>query len=411
MTTRQSRPSTEGARFNYRVVAAGASHVGHVRTNNEDAWRIDAAAHLYAVADGMGGHDAGEVASARCLEVFFWEMGSPTATAAFAAFLGRPSLEERRAVLDELRRAANSANRAVRAEAERMGSKVGLGCTLDAVLLLGDRAFVLHVGDGRVYLARSAVTIQLTHDHDLRAVLTGQGRLGLGQRGAVHNQLLNAIGMNPEVDVECTFVEPAAGDRLILCSDGVHEMIGDEATIASLAKQGEPAEAAQALVNAALARGGRDNATALVVLVQESGLPRRSGNGAARDFQTARSCSLLLDLPEAAVLHALTASVEVDFRSDEAIARIVTTDHVAYIVLEGQVELRGLTLGAGGLLYPESLVLAGRGQPRFRALTPVRALRVRSNDFREVCDSDPRLAAALYERLARHLASVPLLPR
>jgi PPM family protein phosphatase len=396
-----------GVRFNHRVSHAGTSHVGHVRTNNEDAWRADPATHLYAVADGMGGHDAGEVASATCLRVFFREMADPRAAAAAPVFLASPTLRARRGVLDELRRAAAAANQAVREEAERLGSNSGLGCTLDAALLLGDRAFVLHAGDGRVYLGRSSATIQLTHDHDLRAVLAGEGRLGVSQRGSVHNQLLNAIGMNAEVAVECTFVELVAGDRLVLCTDGVHGMIGDEATIASLAKKGDAGVAANELVKAALARGGRDNATALVVAILESQVPPRSAGAGTRDLATARACPLLAGLPEALVLHALTTSVEVELEADKPIPRVVTTDHVAYIVLEGEAEVNGVAMGPSALLYPESLVSMGRGQPRYKAVTPIRALRVRADDFREVCAADSHVAAALYERLSRHLASLP----
>jgi serine/threonine protein phosphatase PrpC len=405
-TTRPPPLAPHGVRFNHRVVHAAASHIGHVRTNNEDVWRADPSMHLYAVADGMGGHDAGEIAAAICMEAFFGVMRDLRAVTALTTFLASPSLRARRGVLDELRRAAESANGAVREEAERIKSKSGLGCTLDAVLLVGDRAFVLHAGDGRVYLARAAATIQLTNDHDVRAVLAGEGKLTLSQRRAVHNQLLNAIGMNAEATVECAMVELIEGDRLVLCTDGVHEMIGDEAAIATLAKTGDPAQAARGLVDAALGHGGRDNATALVVAVLESQVPRRGVAAATRDLRTARSCPLFVDLPDALVLRALTMAVEVELDAEKPIPRIVTTDHVAYIVLEGEAELRSLTLGRGALLYPESLLSAGRGHPRFHAKTPMRALRLRADDFREICAGDTRLAAALFERLARHLATL-----
>ena len=408
MTTTRPPPfAPDGVRFTHRVAHAAVSHVGHVRTNNEDAWRADPEIHLYAVADGMGGHDAGEVAAALCLRVFFEEVRGLRALTAIMSFLASPTLQARRAVLDELRRAAQSANRAVRAEGERIGTERGLGCTLDAALLLGDRAFVLHVGDGRVYLARSSATIQLTHDHDLRAVLAGEGRLTLSQRGSIHNQLLNAIGMNAEVAVECTFVSLLEGDRLVLCTDGVHEMIGDEGAVSQLAKTGGAVNAAKALVERSARAGGRDNATALVVAVMESVVPRRDATAATRDLRTARSCPLLVDLPDALILHTLTVSVEVEIDADKPVPRIVTQDHVAYIVLEGEAEMRGISLGPSALLYPESLLSTGRGQPRFRAATPLRALRLRADDFREVCAGDSRLAAALYERLARHIASLP----
>ncbi|HEY2515309.1 MAG TPA: SpoIIE family protein phosphatase, partial [Polyangiaceae bacterium] len=221
-------------------------------------------------------------------------------------------------------------------------------------------------------------------------------------------QILNAIGMNPTVDTDCTYVELFDGDRLVLCTDGVHEMIGDEAEIAALAKSGRPSDAAQALVEAALDRGGRDNATALVIAVREARSTReaRVPTGSGRDLKTVRSCPLLVDLPEALVLRTLTLGVEVEIDADKTIPRIVTADHVAYVVLEGEVDLGELRLGPSALLYGESLLRSGRGLPRFHAATPVRAFRLRADDFREVCATDTRFAAALYERLARHLASL-----
>ncbi len=402
--TQPPPPPPDGSRFIHGVTHAAASHVGHVRTNNEDAWRVDAQAQLYAVADGMGGHDAGEVASSLCLETFFREMSDAGATAAIAAFLADPTLETRRGVKDQLRRAASGANQAVRAEAQRLGSQSGLGCTLDAALLLLDRAFVLHVGDGRIYVARAAATIQLTHDHDLIAVLAAEGRLPTSRRSSVRNQLLNAIGMNAEVSADATSIELLAGDRLLLCTDGVHDLIGDEAAIADLMKAGTPTDAAGALVTAALSKGGRDNATALIVAVMESQITRARSAEATMDLHTAGSSPLFVDLPDALVLQALTTSVEIEFEPEETIARIVTTDHVAYIVVQGEVALGSLSMGAGALLYPESLLGKGRGQPCFRATTRVRVLRVRADDFRELCSGNSRLAAALYERLARHLA-------
>jgi len=287
-------------------------------------------------------------------------------------------------------------------------AEAGMGCTLDAALLVGNCAFIAHVGDSRVYLARASTLIQLTHDHDLRSVLAAEGRLSPSQRGAFYNQLLSHVGMSSDVAPEFTFVELTKGDRLVLCTDGVHEMLGDEATLAPHVRaRGGAGAAAKSLIDAALARGGRDNATALVIEIGDAIMPahsRKTAPETTRDFRTARSCPLLCDLPDAVVLRALTMAVEVEIDEGKSIPRIVTTDHVAYIVLDGEAALKDLALGAGALLYGESLVGMGRGGARFRATSAMRLLRLRADDFREVCATDPRLAAALYERLARHLA-------
>jgi CRP-like cAMP-binding protein len=181
-------------------------------------------------------------------------------------------------------------------------------------------------------------------------------------------------------------------------------MIGDEAALVPHARGGRAAAAARALVDAALARGGRDNATVLVLDVAEPLTPRKTVRNAGADHATARASALLCDLPDAMVLRALAMAAEVEIAAGEEVPRIVTTDRVAYIVLDGEVEVPpGTILGASGLLYGESLVGVGR-HGACRAVTGVRALRLRCDDFREICASDVHLAALLFERLARHLA-------
>jgi serine/threonine protein phosphatase PrpC len=398
----------DSAHFDWGLEYAALSHVGRVRTNNEDVWRADTKVPLFAIADGMGGHEAGEVAAMRCLDAFFAEMRGDEALRTTRAFVSAPSLEGRKGIFALLRRAALRANEVVRTEAKRVASQHGMGSTLDAVLLAADRAFVLHVGDSRVYLSRASATIQLTHDHDLRAVLAAEGRMGPSQRAAMHNQLLNAIGLSSALASDCTLVEVTEGDRIVLCTDGVHEMIGDESLVLTYVKTGRPADAARALIDAALARGGRDNATALIIEIGAPLRPRKVTPGASHDLAAARASPLLCDLPEALVLDALTMAAEVEIDAGKTIPRIVTTDHVAYIVLDGEAERGGVTMASSALLYAESLVGrdgAPRGGACFKAKSAVRALRLRADDFREVCASDGRLAAALYERLARHLAS------
>ncbi len=395
-------------RFDFAVDYAGVTHIGHVRSNNEDVWRVDPSLSLFAVADGMGGHLAGEVAAELCVDTVLASLGDTGAVAAIDAYRREPSLEARRGIFEILRKSAEKANAAVRAEAMSREGQSAMGCTLDVALLVRDRIFLLHVGDGRIYLVRPSTTIQVTHDHDSRALLVAQGKVTLAKRATVHNQLLNAIGRADVLYSDCVVVHVAPGDRLVVTTDGVHEMLGDESILSTHAAVPGSANAATALVGAALARGGRDNATALVIDV---GPPTRirEDNGDpildARDFETARRCPLLCDMPDGLLLRALAMAVEVDIHEGEPLPRVSTTDRVAYVVLQGEIEAPGgQAFGASALLYPESLLGMGQSNVLCKATTPLRVLRLRADDFREVCAADARLASALYERLARHLA-------
>ena len=389
-------------RFDFRVECGADSHLGHVRKQNQDAWHADADMGVFVLADGMGGQAAGDVAAKLAVRTVS-ESLSAAATNVVRAYAASPSLEGRRQIFATMRAAAEEAHALVVRETEARPELKGMGATLDVVLFAGDRAFVLHAGDARVYLVRPEVIVQLTNDHDVRAVINLKGSLPPPTRTAVPNRLLNAVGVGGAIVCDFVTFEIASGDRLILCTDGVHQMIMDEA---AMARRGGAADAAaRDLVATALARGGRDNATAIVVDVRESRVPRKAQASASRDLDVALACPLLADLPRAQALRLLAAAVEVEIEGGK-IPRVVTRDRVAYIVLDGEVSRSdGIALGAGAVLYPESLVDARR--PRtFDAASPVRALRIRADDFRELCAGDPRLAALLYERLARHLAHI-----
>lgn len=392
-------------RFDYAVNYAGLSHVGRVRERNEDAWRVDMNLGLFALADGMGRHAAGEVAAAVCLDAFLHGCNAASAIAAWDTYLQEPTLDARAGVFRALVGAALQAHEAVLAEAQRDPSRRGMGCTLDAVLLLADRGFVVHVGDGRVYVTRPTATVQLTSDQTLGVSLAARG-VDSPSNLVDQRTLTSAIGMEkrkPKIDE--VFVELASVDRLLLCSDGVHGPHA-ETDLQKLARSGSAESTAYALVRAALDAGGDDNATVIVVDVNEKRLDRTRFDGglAARDLAFASQCPLLQDLGEDVVAATLRTTVEEKFETGAHLPRFATNDRVAYVVLEGRVTTPdGWTLGPSALVYPESLVGAGRGPDLHVAQCPTRVLRLRRDDLRELCESDVAAAAALYCRLAHTL--------
>jgi serine/threonine protein phosphatase PrpC len=229
-----------------RVTAAARSDVGRVRRRNEDAYLVQDP--LFAVADGMGGHRGGNVASTMSLE---------TLEAADIAHRGVPALLA----------AIRTANRAVleRGEADRELS--GMGTTITAVLVDGDRAHVAHVGDSRAYLLRDGSLQQITEDHTVVQEMVRRGRLSPDQ--AEHHPqrsiLTRALGVDEELDIDELTLELHPGDRVLICSDGLTGMVTEDAIAEALAQAPDPQAACDRLVAMANEAGGDDNVTAIVL--------------------------------------------------------------------------------------------------------------------------------------------------
>jgi serine/threonine protein phosphatase PrpC len=393
-------------RFDFRADFALARDKGSRRASYEDAALLAPEIGVFAVADGMGGHQAGEVAAKLAIDSVRRTLGGRDAQRVIETYVARPDLDSRRAVFACLRRAFEEANREVRADAAKESAHGGMGTTLDLVWLARDHAFVAHAGDGRVYLARSRAMLLLTQDHSLTANL----RLTPGGSVPRGSGLTNAIGLSDALTVDTLFVDLGRGDRLLVCSDGVHGQVDGEAELAELLRSGAPEHSSRALVGRA-GEHGRDNATAVVIEIGDRFVRRtdRDRGLAAADLERARQSPLLVDLPQAFTLNALSAAVEVEVGAGDPVPRLVTNDLVAYIVLDGVVRYPsdGRSVGAGALLFPESLVAVAGQEELPVAEQTARLLRVRADDFAEVC-ADPRLAAELYQRLAAHIARVGL---
>ncbi len=399
--------SFSSPRFEYELAFAGASHVGLVRNSNEDVWRADLEVGLFLVADGMGGHAAGEVASTLGADTLRGAMRVPEAVQALDTYTAAPTLAAREHLLSMLRWGVEQAHARIQADGKAPGRR-GMGCTLDAVLLIGGDLLLAHVGDCRTYLSRQAATLQLTHDHTLAGALVARG-IGTPTRPAGGSSALtNALGQEKLPKVEQAFVSLSPGDRVLLCTDGVHKPVGPEAALTELVRRGTPQEAVHALIARALEKGGEDNATAVLLEVGVRLGQRASWDGGqrARDVTLAGNSALLAGLGEAHLTRVLGAAVEVAVEVKGKIPRFFADDRVAYIVVDGTANTsEGWSLGPSSVLYPESLAGGGQGPDLAEAETPLRVLRMRRDDFREVCASEPALGAALWERVARLLVT------
>ena len=214
-----------------RLRAAAATDVGNIRDSNEDDLLVVDDA-LYVVADGMGGHAAGEVASREAVEAMRDAYETPGST-------------------DDVRQAVRLANGAVWKRGTDNPSYRGMGTTVTAVAVVeGDKLAVANVGDSRTYLLRDDELVQLTEDHSFvqEAVRTGQLSRSQAESHPRRSQLTRALGVGDDVEVDVDVIEPLTGDRLLLCSDGLWDEVGDEVITMVLTNHPEPEEAASNLV-------------------------------------------------------------------------------------------------------------------------------------------------------------------
>ncbi|MBU1670259.1 MAG: Stp1/IreP family PP2C-type Ser/Thr phosphatase [Actinobacteria bacterium] len=213
--------------------------------------------NLFAVADGMGGHQAGEVASSLALSI-----------------IGQ-YVEDNLGLLDGeklVEKAVAAANAAVHAKALSRSKYRDMGTTLTALYREGDTAYIANVGDSRAYLFRGGTLRQLTRDQSLVQALVDEGEITPeeARRHPQRNVILKALGLEPQVDSELVSVKIERGDLFLLCSDGLNSMVEDAGIEAVLAAGGAPAGLARALVDAALEAGGADNVSVVLVSFAES---------------------------------------------------------------------------------------------------------------------------------------------
>jgi protein phosphatase len=243
-------------------IYAGRSDVGKVRPGNEDALFADVERGVFIVADGMGGHVAGEVASKIVTETV-----GPGVGEAIEDGLSGTELEVR--ILDLI----EEANRAILKRADSEPEKRGMGTTLTLLVLVPGSSYLIdQVGDSRGYLLRDGVLSQVTRDHTVVQQQVDRGALTPEQARdhPLSHILTRALGTEADVEADSYGDTVQPGDTFLLCSDGLSGMLGDDAIQAILTMPSEdPQEVADALVDAANDAGGLDNITAVVVSVTE----------------------------------------------------------------------------------------------------------------------------------------------
>jgi serine/threonine protein phosphatase PrpC len=246
------------------LTARGKTDQGLVRANNEDNFHVDEKLGLLVVADGMGGHASGETASQLAVNIirdYFQGARKP---------IGKED-HTYSAESNRLRSAIVLANQAVYEAAQSSPHLKGMGTTIAAVLLTGNRASIAHIGDSRVYLVRGGAIEQLTDDH---SIVNEQVRLELitreeATKSEMKNILTKALGISPDMEPDLNEMTLFHGDILLLCSDGLHGMVPDEEILEMVASTDNPDVVCDSLIGKALENGGSDNVTVVAGVMKK----------------------------------------------------------------------------------------------------------------------------------------------
>ena len=249
-----------------RTESCGATDTGKKRSNNEDSFLVQEQLRLYAVADGIGGNEGGEAASRIAVDVLGEAIPDLIGDKDRTPPADRPRTSDPETYA--LQQAFVLANRGIRQEQEANPRLSNMGTTLTSLLLSGNRAFIGHIGDSRAYLLRAGNLKQLTHDHSVVAEQVRAGTLKPEQvRSSAHRHMITrALGIADQVNPEFSVHAVTQNDTLLLCSDGLTEMLDDPA-IGKLLAGSPPRESVRKLVKAANDRGGVDNITVVVVRI------------------------------------------------------------------------------------------------------------------------------------------------
>jgi serine/threonine protein phosphatase PrpC/CRP-like cAMP-binding protein len=378
---------------------SASTDVGRLRDHNEDNFLIDKKLCLFVVADGMGGHAAGEVASALAVRIIHEELKKEREAIEAAGAQSRGS----RTILGLLEQAVQRACGKIHEEARADAQKRGMGTTLSALLIAGSHGFIAHVGDSRIYLFRDGRIQQVTEDHTVYNELIKRGKLTREQieKVAQKNAITRAVGVYERVEVDTLTIEVLPGDQFLLASDGLHGYIAHNAELEPYFDEEDPAVATAGLIELANRKGGKDNITAVLV---------RLGEGDARDSLRARRLALkrdvLLKMPlfqrlaERELLRVMQVVEVIAFRPAEVVVREGERGDELFIVLSGLCQItRGetvlLEVGPGDHFGEMALIRAMPRSATVTAVQPSELIALRRADFFEILRKEHELAVKL----------------
>jgi PPM family protein phosphatase len=372
--------------------------VGRVRDVNEDSFLVDEGLGLAIVADGMGGHAAGEVASSIAVQVC---RDTIARERDLLARYERGDQVGRQDVLRLMEQAVQNACAAVYAAAQKDATKRGMGTTIVALLLSGARGFIAHVGDSRIYLTRNQSVHQLTTDHSLINELLKRGRLTPEQIAKLNmkNAVTRAVGVYESVEVDTLDFDVLAGDRFLLCSDGLTEY-AQESDIQRVFRELDAEEIAETFVDLANEGGGKDNITVIVVKVPDTLGQERQAKELNLKLETLHAMPLFRHLTYQELVRVMNLTEVRNFDHGDLIVEEGDEGDEMFIVLNGTVSVyAGETqlgqLGAGQHFGEMALLDRAPRSASVRSEGVSKLMLMRRLDFFDIIRKDHDVAVKL----------------
>lgn len=381
-----------------------ATDVGRKRDNNEDNFLIDKKLNLFVVADGMGGHASGEVASSLSVHEI---VESLRTNRDLIERFGRGDGVERHEILQLIEHAVQAACAAIYKRGQLEAEKRGMGTTTSLLLVQGNRGFIAHVGDSRIYLLRQGQVHQLTEDHSLMNELIRRGKIKREEIDdspykPYKNAMTRAVGVYESVEVDTFDLDILPGDAFLLCSDGLHGYLAD-GDVTRTFDHSEIKDVATSFVELANSGGGADNITAVVLRVggaeASEGEQERAEDVALR-MEVLKGMPLFKFLSYKELVRMTNLTQVRDYTPGETIIEEGTPGEEMFVILRGKVRLHKAEafithLGAGAHFGEMALVDRSPRSASATADEPSRLLSIRRKDFYEVVRKEPALSVKL----------------
>jgi serine/threonine protein phosphatase PrpC/CRP-like cAMP-binding protein len=380
-----------------------ATDVGKVRDHNEDNFLVDKKLALFMVADGMGGHAAGEVASAIAVRTVHEEIKKEKDLIAdYVAGSKGAAKVTPKDIIALLEHAVQRACAKIHEEAQADIAKRGMGTTLSIIMILGHQGFIAHVGDSRIYMMRAGIVDQVTEDHTVFNELIKRGKLSREQieRVAHKNAITRAVGVYERVEVDTLVIEVIPGDTFVLASDGLTGYLESASELRDhLTLEGDAA--AKSLIDLANGRGGKDNITSVIVKIGDEGaVDDARAPRLALKREVLAKMPLFARLSERELLRVMQAVEVRGYADGETVINEGDKGDELFIVLDGQVKVsRGgstLThLGPGEHVGEMALIRSVPRSATVSAEGPAELIAIRRSDFFEILRKEHELAVKM----------------